>query len=356
MNEHASPVLTPLEVAELLMITRNTVYELIRRGELNAYRAGRKVRIDRAEVDAYKRRTMSRPERVDPAASAMRDAPGQEVLHQDPLRQDASRLDTSRQDAPRPDASGSAYPSRSEFPLRPPVSGQVVICGQDLILDTLSRHLQMHPAGTAALRSFAGSYDGLVALYRDEVQMTTVHLWDGETDTYNLPFVRRLLPGIPSVILHLARRTQGFYVTPGNPLRILGWSDLARSGLLFVNREKGSGTRILLDERLRMLGLAGTDLHGYGRESTSHLAVAATVARGGADFGLGSEKAAMQVRGVDFVPLQVESLALVLKRTRADEPLLAAVLEILRSEAFRSELEGIGGYDLARLGDIEAEL
>lgn len=343
-------VLTAQEVADMLKITRNTVYELIRRGELNAYRAGRKMRLDLSDVDAYKRRSMSRKE-DDPRMAERQDG----------------RVDEKQEARADLQPSVPAWSGPSSFkPVvldRPstdkPGHGQnrdqIVLCGQDLILDVLARHLQMHPAGATALRSFTGSYNGLVALYRNEVQATTVHLWDGDGDLYNIPYVRRLLPGIPAVIIHLARRLQGFYVAEGNPKGITGWRDLQREDIVLINREKGSGTRILLDERLRLLGVSARSIRGYDRESTSHLAVASTVARGGADIGIGCEKTAQQVRGISFVPLQEECLELVVRRDDLDASPFRTLLEILRSEDFRNELEGIGGYNLTDLGRIVAE-
>ncbi len=119
-----------------------------------------------------------------------------------------------------------------------------------------------------------------------------------------------MLPGIPAIIVHLANRKQGFYVQKGNPKGVKGWEDLKRSGITIINREIGSGTRILLDEHLKKIGISGNSIDGYERECFSHLAVASTVARGGADIAIGNEKASQQVKGIDFIPLQTESYEL----------------------------------------------
>lgn len=185
--------------------------------------------------------------------------------------------------------------------------------------------------------------------------MATAHLWDGDTGQYNIPFVRRMLPGTSSVIIHLACRLQGFYVLKGNPKGITGWEDMKRKDITIINREKGSGTRVLLDEHLRLLGISSKNIKGYERESTSHLAIASTVARGGADIGIGNEKSCMQVNGIEFIPLQTERYELVIKKEDIQSPPFQAVLEILRSQEFRMELEGIGGYDLSEIGKIIAE-
>jgi len=231
----------------------------------------------------------------------------------------------------------------------------MVICGQDVILDILTRYLEKQ-TGARAFRAYVGSMDGLLAPYRESVHLTAAHLWDGDTDTYNVPYVRRLLPGIPAIIVHLAGRRQGFYVAAGNPKKVYGWPDLLREDVTFVNREKGCGTRVLLDEKLRLAGLNRRLIRGYDREEYSHLAVASAVARGEADVGLGHQKAALQVRGLDFVPLQDERYDLVMRREDRDHPLFRSVLEIIGSPEYQRELAGPGDYDLRETGRIVAEL
>ncbi|HEX9060159.1 MAG TPA: helix-turn-helix transcriptional regulator [Clostridia bacterium] len=310
--------LTPQEVADILKIAKNTVYEIIKRGELNSYRVGKKVRVDLKDVEEYKNSTKSK--------KGTSRGEIQKPLKPNPL---------SLEEIPR----GSGF----------------VICGQDITLDIMSRYLQMHPDGVPALRSYIGSYNGLYSLYNGNVQVTAVHLWDGDTGQYNVPYVRRMLPGIPAVIIHLAVRIQGFYVANGNPKGIKGWEDLRRKDISIINREKGSGTRILLDEHLRKLGIPASTIKGYERESTSHLAIASTVARGGADVGMGNEKVGQQVKGVDFIPLQPERYDIVIKKEDINTPPFNAVIDVLRSSEFRMEIEGLGGYDLKDMGKIVAE-
>jgi putative molybdopterin biosynthesis protein len=168
-----------------------------------------------------------------------------------------------------------------------------IICGQDLILDVLSNYMRLH--NIPALRAYIGSYDGLVSLYRNKVNVTAAHLWDSDTNMYNVPYVRRLLPGIPAVIVHLTCRMQGFYVAKGNPKSIHGWEDFRRDDIVMINRERGAGSRVLLDENLKLLGLFGSSIKGYNKETSSHLAVASAISRGEADVAVGNEKIARQV-------------------------------------------------------------
>lgn len=316
--------LTPQEVANILKITKNTVYEIIKRGELPAYRVGRKIRVDPKDVDAYKKRGKN-----------IELMPEQDVFsHQSMLT--------------KPQV---CHPEES-----PTHQQGLVICGQDMLLDILSRYLERHLNGIHTFRHYVGSFSGLLALYHDKVQMTAVHLWDGDTGIYNIPYVRRFLPGIPSIIVHLAVRTQGFYVASGNPKNIKDWHDLTRPNVRFLNREKGSGTRVLLDEQLHRLGIDRRQIKGYENEESSHLGVASAVARGEADVGLGNEKASLQVRGLDFLPLHKERYELVMKKEDMDKTYMRAVIEILQSEEFKNEARGLGDYDLTETGKIIAEV
>lgn len=314
--------LTPLEVAEMLKITKNTVYELVKRGEINSYRVGNKVRIDMKDLENYK----SKSKKLQIAKQS-----NSELLNTDVTLTSSCQLEEIQKNS------------------------QFVICGQDIILDILSRYLQHHSKGVQALRSYIGSYNGLYALYHGNVQITATHLWDGETGEYNIPYVKRMLPGIPAIIVHLANRMQGIYVAKGNPKGIKGIEDLKQSGITIINRERGSGTRILLDEHLKKLGISTLSIAGYDRECLSHLTMASTVARGEADFAIGNEKTSQQVMGIDFIPLQIESYEIVIKKEDIHKPYFQAVLQIIQSEEFKLELEGIGGYDLKDLGKITAE-
>ncbi|MBV7273773.1 helix-turn-helix transcriptional regulator [Clostridium sp. PL3] len=315
--------LTPQEVANKLKIAKNTVYELIKRGELNGYKVGKKIRIDLKDVEEYKNRT----------------------------KQIKIKNTEINQNTP------SKFIKTSSLLLEDIYSNDgFIICGQDMLLDILSRYLELHPNGVHALRSYTGSYNGLLALYQGNVQVATSHLWDGDSNQYNIPYVRRLVPGIPTVIIHLACRMQGFYVAKGNPKNIKTWEDLKKPNIIIINREKGCGTRILLDEQLRKLNIDRYKIKGYNKEVFSHLAVASSVARGSADVGLGNEKTSLQVQNIDFIPLQNERYELVIKKEDLNKPSFKAIIDIVRSKEFKTELLGIGGYVITETGNIIAEL
>jgi len=314
--------LSTQEVAEILNISKNTVYELIRRGELSSYRIGRKVRIDEIDIEAYKNKSRTNITQENTSEFKY----GDELI-------------VNKQN------------SKSFHPVTN-YKNNFIICGQDILLDVLTRHLERHPKGLQALRCYIGSYNGLVELYRGNVTVATSHLWDGDTGEYNISYIPRLLPGIPCVIVHLVCRMQGFYVAKGNPKKINDWKDLTRSDVLMINRERGCGVRVLIDEQLRKQGISSKLINGYEKEELSHLAVASTVARGDADVGVGNEKASLQVNNIDFVPLQKERYDLIIKKEDINTPPIQAMLEILNSKEFQMELLGIGGYDISDTGKI----
>jgi putative molybdopterin biosynthesis protein len=316
--------LTPEEVASILKIAKNTVYELIKRGELTAYRVGRKIRVDLQDVEAYKKKGKN-----------MELSPANVTT--------TTTIPTQQTDTP---IEGDPF-----FP-----SPRLVICGQDVSLDILARHLDRHPNGARAFRHHVGSFTGLLALYQGKAHLASAHLWDGDNDVYNLTYVRYMLCGTPAVIVHLACRMQGFYVAKGNPKGIKTWQDLMRPDVVFINREKGCGTRVLLDEQIRLMKMDRRQIRGYEREENSHLAVASAVSRGEVDVAMGNEKASLQVRGVDFVPLQKERYELVILKEDIELPPFQAVIEILQSREFKNELQGLGDYDLTEMGNIVASV
>jgi putative molybdopterin biosynthesis protein len=303
---------TPEEVAKILKISRFTVYELIKRGELTAYKIGRKVRVEAGDLKIYKQKSKG--------------------LH-----------------------SIAVQPTVIRHATYLPTQDGLVICGQDVVLDIMTRHLERQMPHIRFLRNYIGSIDGLMALYRGTANLVTAHLWDGDTDQYNIPYVRSMLPGHRAIIVNLLYRMAGLYVVQGNPKELATWADLPKSGVRFVNRERGSGARVLLDEQLRKIGIEHQTIHGYEYEEMSHLAVASAVARGEADVGVGIEKAARQVAGVDFIPLQRERYDLVIRKEDILKPHFQAVLSVLKSSAFRNEVHGMGGYDISHMGEIIAE-
>lgn len=292
--------LTPKEVADLLKITTNTVYEMVKRGELNAYRIGRKMRIELSEVERYKRRSST-----------------------DPISEPSKNL------AIRPG---------------------LIICGNDIILDNLVKKLEFMDLKERPYRSYLSSYNGIFALYNGEVSLATAHLWDGDDDTYNYSYIKKMMPGVRTVGIHLACRTQGFYVKAGNPKNILSFEDLKRKDIRMVNREAGSGVRVLIDENLKKLKIYGSDIKGYDMELKSDIATASAVVQNIADVAVGKEIACKQVDGLDFIPLQEEEIALVFREEDENKKNFRLILDILKSKEFKNEVEMLGGYKVDNMG------
>jgi putative molybdopterin biosynthesis protein len=193
-------------------------------------------------------------------------------------------------------------------------------------------------------------------LYKNKVNVASSHLWDSGTDEYNVPYIKRLLPGTPAVVIHLTYRMQGLYVQKGNPKNIKSWEDFRRDDITMINREYGAGSRVLLDENIKLLGIFGSSIKGYATEGQTHLAVASSVSGGKADVAVGIEKIARQVDNIDFIPLKKERYDLVVKKEHIDTPEVQTMMDIINSAAFKQEFGNIGGYDTNDMGKIIAEI
>lgn len=316
-------LLSAQEVADILKISRNTVYELIKRGDLNSSKVGKQVRITRNDVNTYLNGAAQK------SVTAMRDTP---IATQIPKA-------VNRQ---TPYQTVDENIRGSEF----------ILCGQDVSLDILAAHLGAYSDSIQLYRSYLASYNGIYALYQGRVNIATAHLWDGDLDEYNASYIKKMMPGIPALIIRIGRRRQGFYVQKNNPKGITGWSDLKRRDITIVNRERGSGTRVLLDEKLRLMGIMGDYIEGYHHECKSHLAVASLISHGEADLGIGSEAGFMNVAGIDFIPLQWECYDMVMRLADADKQPYKKLMEILSSEEFKMDLQLLGFYDTSETGKI----
>jgi molybdate-binding protein len=226
----------------------------------------------------------------------------------------------------------------------------VVLMGShDLALNQLAQQVGEH-SGVSMLVLPVGSLDGLVALRQGITNLTACHLLDAESGEYNTPYVRHFFPDRPVALVTLARRTQGLIVAPANPRRIDGLDDLAHGDIVFINRNRGSGTRVWLEDQLRQLGLDAEKVRGYQREASTHTAVAQAVRSRRADTGLGLEAAA-RASGLDFIPLFQERFDLVLPQEALQEHKMQVILDYLQSKEFRRSLNGLPGYESSHSGE-----
>jgi putative molybdopterin biosynthesis protein len=221
----------------------------------------------------------------------------------------------------------------------------------DLTLDWITEFL--HRQGIQLRSVNVGSLAGLVSLSRGEAHFAGCHLFDPGSGEFNLPYVHKYLSGVPVVLMGLVLRQQGLIVPRGNPLSIDSVESLTRSEVRFINRQRGSGTRILLDHQLDGLGLSGGAISGYERQEFTHLAVAAAVASGTADCGLGIQAAASAL-GLDFIPIFQERYDLVIRQELIDSRELAPLLELLNDPDFRGRVAELPGYDVEPMGKVIA--
>lgn len=288
------------ELASILKVSKLTVYDLIKKGTLPAYRVGRQMRVDEEDLTDYKNQTKN--------------------------------VVTSQK-------------QEKKQKTRP-----VVISGQDVSLDLLSKSLEGELSQTP-LRLYNGSLNSLIDLYHGKCDIVSLHLYDGESDTYNLPYVKRLLVNDAYVVIHLVKRTAGLYVQKGNPHNIQCFKDIAEKDIKMVNRERGAGARVLLDEKLKQLGLSASHISGYHNIVTTHLAAASAVSSGKADVGIGIENVA-RMSDVEFIPLIEEQYDLVLLKQERTEEIIASIKKILSSESFQQQLLSLNGYKTDQTGEV----
>ena len=305
--------LSTQEVADILHVSKSTIYDLIRRGEIHSYKIGRKVRFTQDDVDAYIARSR----------------------HEHSTRP-VKNIDTH---------STLLTPEKREEP-------ELIISGQDVVLDILANYLQQE--GVHAARTYLNSFEGLLSLYQDNIQVAACHLYDGQD--YNASFVRSLMPGVPAVLVNVSYRTQGFYVQKGNPKNIHGWEDLARKDITVLNRRVGSSARILMDVQLKRLGIPASQVAGYDKIMKSHLTMAAAIAAGEADLAIGTERISRQIENLDFIPLLEERFDFVIKKELFGTEAVQKLMKVLQSPAFRREIAHFSGNDYRDLGKIISEV
>jgi molybdate-binding protein/DNA-binding transcriptional regulator YhcF (GntR family) len=224
-----------------------------------------------------------------------------------------------------------------------------IVGSHDLALNILLDLLRQKVENLETEVIHAGSLGGLIALQEDRADMAGTHLLDEETGEYNYPYVKRILTGRELAIVNLSYRIQGLMIKKGNPGKIKDLEDLKRSDITFVNRQGGSGTRVLLDLQLKKQGISSSEIKGYEKEFDTHLAVASHIARGDADVGLGIEAAAISC-GLDFMPMFRERYDLVIPIANYRSERFAPMLEIIGSDEFKKIVDGVGGYDTSQTG------
>ena len=284
------------EFADMFKISKNTVYAMIKRGDLQAYQVGNKIRISQEEVEAYKRRSIK------------------------PLLE-------------KPKKKAKTY----------------VISGHDAALDILGQRLQQK--GFFISRVFQNSVVSLDALQKKQVDVASTHMWNPETDQYNVDYMQEIFPDGGVLLIRLFRRWQGFYVQKGNPKGLCAWRDLAKPDVVLINRELGSGTRKLLTAKLQQYQIALGSIHEYQQMENSTFGIIQAVADGRVDVGVGGASFLLSDK-VDFIPLQLECYDLVIHEEDWPEAFNQALYEIICSKEYQQEISASGDYDLSETGKI----
>ncbi|WP_413377467.1 substrate-binding domain-containing protein [Alkalihalobacillus sp. 1P02AB] len=297
------------EVAGLLKVSKLTVYDLIKKGKLPSFKVGRQMRIQSKDLQLFIN-----------GKKAPRNIESMPITTQEYAHQGKS------------------------------AKRKILISGQDVVLDILGKQLETN-GDLTALRSNEGSLNGLMNMYKRDCDIVSLHMFDGDSGEYNLPYVRKVLIGHSYIILNLLSRKAGLMVQKGNPFSVKGWLDLKNQKLRFINREIGSGARILLEEQLRLNDISPSLVNGYQQVESSHLGVASAIAAGRADVGVGIEKVAKMV-DLDFIPLIIERYDLVLLKTPENKELISRVKAIMKKQSFKDEITSLGNYDTAQTGMI----
>lgn len=307
--------LSTQEVADILHVSKSTIYDLIKRGEINSYKIGRKVRFTQEDVDAYIAR---------------------------------SRHENSTKPIKTVETASSLLNPKHEL------APDIILSGQDVVLDIMANHLAGR--GITAGRAYLSSFEGILALYEGKVDVASCHLYSSDFNEFNIPYVKVLMPGVPAVLVNLSYRIQGFYVKKGNPKNIKGWEDLKREDISILNRRIGSSSRILLDSQLKRLGVPAEKVKGYDRIMRSHLTMAAAIAEGEADIGLGTGRVSRQLDGIEFIPLIEERYDIAIKKAKFETDAVQTMMRVLSSDSFKKEISHFSGNDYRDIGKIIAEV
>jgi len=235
------------------------------------------------------------------------------------------------------------------------IKDNIIVTGShDLVLDILRNELQEEFSDFNLVSFNVGSMGGLLALKQKRTHLATAHLLDPESGEYNFPYIKKMLPQRELIVVNLTYREQGIMVKRGNPKNIKGIDDLVKKNIRFINRQKGSGTRVLLDYLLKNKGINPLDIQGYSKEEYTHLMVASAVAEESVDAGLGILSAAKTFH-LDFVPIAKERYDIIIPKEYYSSLKIQKLLTIIRSEKFKKKVLSLGGYDLSQSGKVLKE-
>jgi molybdenum cofactor synthesis domain-containing protein len=227
----------------------------------------------------------------------------------------------------------------------------VIIGSHDITLDILFDEIKKRGNHPRIVSGNVGSLGGLLALRKGDAHIAGCHLLDFHTGSYNISYIKRYLKGLAVHVFNLVTREQGLIIPRGNPKVIRGMEDLTRNDILFINRQPGSGTRILFDFKLKEVGIDPSHIKGYENEEYTHMNIAVAVLSGMADTGLGI-LAAARALDLDFIPIAKEQYDLVIPSSFVDDPKIQLLIDVTKSKGFQERVKGLGGYDPAKSGRL----
>jgi putative molybdopterin biosynthesis protein len=232
------------------------------------------------------------------------------------------------------------------------ISGALLASGSnDPVLDVLHTCLRKAHPEFFIFSANTGSTEGLTALEKGYTDIAWSHLLDPETGEYNIPYLEKLVPSVKAVVVNLFFRELGFVIARGNPMRIAGFEDLTREEVRFVNRQAGSGTRLLLDHHLGKAGIPADRISGYDREVFTHIEVGLAILAGEADAGIATA-AVSTLLGLDFIPITRERFDMICDQSVFFQKGVQALMEVLNGDLFRKRVENLGSYDFKSAGRI----
>jgi molybdenum cofactor synthesis domain-containing protein len=231
----------------------------------------------------------------------------------------------------------------------------VIVGSHDVTIDIIGDEIRRRGYNVRVSSGNVGSLGGLLALRKGACHMAGSHLLDTESGQYNIPYIQKYLKGVKASVFHLVMRDQGLIIAAGNPKGIKGLEDLTREDITLINRQAGSGTRVLFDYKLGQLGIEPDAIKGYGHDEFTHMAVAVDVLSGAADCGMGIFAAAKALH-LDFIPMEREQYDLIMPSAIVNDPNIQVVFEIIQSNTFRERVTALGGYDPSKSGQFWMEV
>ncbi len=231
----------------------------------------------------------------------------------------------------------------------------VIVGSHDVTIDIIGDEIRRRGYNVRVSSGNVGSLGGILALRKEACHMAGSHLLDTESGQYNISYIQKYLKGVKASVFHLVMRDQGLITAAGNPKGIKGLEDLTREDITLINRQAGSGTRVLFDYKLGQLGIEPDAIKGYGHDEFTHMAVAVDVLSGAADCGMGIFAAAKALH-LDFIPMEREQYDLIMPSAIVNDPNIQVVFEIIQSNTFRERVTALGGYDPSKSGQFWMEV